>query len=201
MTRPRTPASARATREGRRRRAGRSGSSSASRSSHREEDDGEDGEPAAERERVRAHEAVLREPEPTRAEAEAACEHVERPGDHRPLERAAEPAGERVRRPVPDPVVELVPVELLHERARGVRREYASHATAIPASPSASASPDASHSCASVGSTSGAATGSSQSVIGCQNGANWIQPPTTDSTASVSTVHIIENGPSRPWWE
>src|SRR5215212_9072200 len=143
MTPPRTPARGRATPRARRRPAGRSESSSASRSSHREEDDGEDGESAAERERVRAHEPVLREPEPARPEAEAAREDVERPGDHRPLERAAEVARDRVGGVVPDPVVKLVPVELLHERARGVRtrtvrREYASHATAMPASPSAS---------------------------------------------------------------
>ena len=71
----------------------------------------------------------------------------------------------------------------------------------MPESPSAIARPEASHSCASVGSTSGGATGSSQSVSGCQNGANWIHPPTSDKSASVRTVHTIENGPSFPWWE
>src|SRR5215213_3822063 len=116
MTRPRTPASARATREGRRRRAGRSGSSSASRSSHAQEDNGEDGEPAAERERVRADEPVLREPDAARPDAEPAREDVERPGDHGPLERPAEAARDRVAGAVPDPVVEVVPVELALER-------------------------------------------------------------------------------------
>ena len=42
----------------------------------------------------------------------------------------------------------------------------------------------------------GGATGSSQSETGCQSGANWIQPPTTDRTARTATGAVIENGPS-----
>ena len=39
--------------------------------------------------------------------------------------------------------------------------------------------------------TSGSATGSMNSEIGSQNGANWIQPPITDSVASTPTGMAI----------
>jgi len=41
-----------------------------------------------------------------------------------------------------------------------------------------------------------AATGWIQSVNGCQIGENWNQPPTTDSTARITTGQTTGNGPS-----
>src|SRR3954464_13190841 len=57
----------------------------------------------------------------------------------------------------------------------------------MPQIPSASASADETHSCVFVGSAIGSvrATGSSQFVNGCQNGAHWIQPPITASTVRI----------------
>ena len=62
----------------------------------------------------------------------------------------------------------------------------------MPPRPSATARTDDTASCQFFGETSGSATGSSHFVIGSQSGANWIQPPTTDSTASTATVAAIE---------
>ena len=71
----------------------------------------------------------------------------------------------------------------------------------MPASPRPSASPVETHSCVWVGSATPSvwATGASQSVTRCQNGLNWIQPPTAESTVSTPTGMSIVRGPSRPW--
>ena len=59
----------------------------------------------------------------------------------------------------------------------------------------------ASASCELDASTSGFATGSSQSVIGVHAFANWIQPPNAASTASTPTVSPIDQSTSRSWLE
>src|SRR5262245_27577562 len=66
----------------------------------------------------------------------------------------------------------------------------------MPAAPSTTAAIDATASSQFVASANGSATGASQVVSGVQNGANWIQPPMTESTASTVTTETIENGPS-----
>ena len=68
---------------------------------------------------------------------------------------------------------------------------YIAQATPIPARPSATARTDESASCQFAGSATASvgATGSSQFVSGCQNGANWIQPPITASTARIADGH------------
>ena len=71
----------------------------------------------------------------------------------------------------------------------------------MPASPRATASTDVIASCVLVGSRRRAsrATGSSQFVSGCQKSANWIQPPTTASTARTPTGTSIVSGAFVPW--
>jgi len=68
----------------------------------------------------------------------------------------------------------------------------------MPARPSPTASTEESASCQLLGSATASvpATGSSQFVTGCQNGANWIQPPITASTARIPTGTSIVRGPS-----
>ena len=68
----------------------------------------------------------------------------------------------------------------------------------MPASPSATASTEAIHSCVFVASTSGARDRVEPVVSGCQNGANWRKPPIAASTASTPTGQRIESGPSLP---
>ena len=48
-----------------------------------------------------------------------------------------------------------------------------------------------------VASTSGSATGLSQSVIGVHTFANWIHPPNAASTASTATVNPIDHSTRR----
>src|SRR5437879_3906175 len=61
-------------------------------SAGRHEDDGEDREPARQRERVGAHEAVLRDRELTRAEPERAGNRAHRARDQRTLDERVERA-------------------------------------------------------------------------------------------------------------
>ena len=70
----------------------------------------------------------------------------------------------------------------------------------MPVIPSAGASSDEIRSSQFVGSlpASSRATGSSQCVIGSQNGWNWIQPPSAASTVSTATGTSIVHGPSLP---
>src|SRR3954451_415942 len=90
-------------------------------SSDRQEDDGEDGEPACERERVRADEAVLRDRQLTRSEPDHTGDGGDRAADERRFHECVEPAGDEIAGPVPDQIVELVPVELLLEEPYGAR--------------------------------------------------------------------------------
>ena len=154
-------------------------------SSDRDEDDGEDGERRREREGVGADEAGLDAADAPPSRARAVRDAVDRAGDERPLDPAVERQREPDGRPVEERVVELVEVELVLERRcataaaapAAVRGAVEQPGDAIPARPSATASSARSASCVPVGSTSGSATGSSQSRDGSRAPANWIQPP------------------------
>ena len=79
-----------------------------------------------------------------------------------------------------------------------LRLDQISQASQIPPRAIVSETSEVAQSCVVDGSTSGAATGSSQSENGCQTPAIWSQPPTTESTDSTPTAAPIENGAS-PW--
>ena len=178
-----SPGAARRRRAARLRPAGRSGSSSASRSSHAHEDDGEDGEPARERERVRADEPVLRAAELTRAEAGAAGDGGDRADDQRLLDearraraRSRRPGGRRSGRRARRSRTSARTARTGFGAAHALRRVDRPRDGDARRARTRRRAPRRSTPACSVGSTSGAATGSSQSVTGVQNGANWRKP-------------------------
>src|ERR1700694_3724330 len=87
---------------------------------HPHEDEGHDCHPAGDRERVRPHEPGLEGGHVAGDAPRAYRDAVDRAEDERALDEVPEAPSEKDRRPVEDPVVELVEVELvLEERANG----------------------------------------------------------------------------------
>ena len=74
-----------------------------------------------------------------------------------------------------------------------MRAENAAQATAIPATPSATAQMLASHSCDPLGSTTDSTVGARKSVNGFQTPGICTQPPITESTLSTATAAPIQS--------